>query len=151
MCVCPHTTSPLCFRFTSALSKPFPRKKKSTNCLLHSLLVCVCMRVCQLSPQLVFYCLLLCVDPDETVCRSLLTTHYVYCRMLTFLFLRVFACTRKNGSYLIRYKFLHSCPFYEHLNSMLLFVSWWCDVSWVCNLSPLSVFHSSDHSYCFLW
>lgn len=130
MCVCPHTTSPLCFRFTSALSKPFPRKKKSTNCLLRSLLVCVC----QLSPQLMFYCLLLCVDPDETVCRSLLTTHYVYCRMLTFLFLRVFACTRKNGSYLIRYKFLHSCPFYEHFDSMLLFFFFFSCESFMRNI-----------------
>lgn len=89
--VCVHIQPPpFCFRFTSVPSKPFPRKKKSTNCLLHSLLVCVCVCVCQLSPQLVFYCLLLCVHPDETVCRSLLTTHYVYCRTLTSFFFCLF-------------------------------------------------------------
>lgn len=117
MYVCLHTASPL-FSILLLPSKPSPeRKKKSTNCLLHSLLVSVCVSVFGTAGVL----LLAAVYPDKTVCCSLLTTHYVYRRTLPFFFLLlVFVYTRKNGSYLIRYKFLHSSPFYEHFNPMLL-------------------------------
>lgn len=66
-CLCPH------------FSKPFPRKKNRVQIACCILFWCVC--VCQLLPQLMFYCLLLCVKPDDTVYCSLLTTHYVYRRM----------------------------------------------------------------------
>lgn len=91
MCVCPHTASPLLFPFYFCPLEAFPQKEKEYKLLVaFSSGVCVCVCVCQLSPQLVFYCLLLCVDPDETVCRSLLTTHYVYCRTLTSFFFCLF-------------------------------------------------------------
>lgn len=90
VCMSTYKVSPFCFRFTSALSKPFPRKKKRVQIACCILFWCMC--VCQLSPQLVFYCWLLCVDPDETVCRSLLTTHYVYRRTLTSFFFCLFLC-----------------------------------------------------------
>lgn len=74
--LCPH------------FSKSFPRKKNRVQiaCCILFWCVCVYVCVCQLLPQLMFYCFLLCVKPDETVYCRVVTTHYVYRLTLTPLF-----------------------------------------------------------------
>lgn len=128
MCTCdvrmsahrfPHFPFPpfyLCPHF----SKPFPRKKNRVQIACCILFWCVCVCVC------VSFCHSWCFIACCCV-LSLMTLSTVACWQLTmfidarhppppFFFLPAFFCVypRKNGSYLIRCKFLHSSSLYEH-------------------------------------